>query len=521
MISESRKINQLFRTMSNSYSITVNSNISYKNIMKNNSSRLEFLNKLLEDAINNELSQDLLEILDNNIDFIYSFMNGDFSAEIKVPERFFSDMEECAIIPSERDLDYLFYLIETNIDIYNKLYDNKNIVLTLPNMSFNMNMARVLEIKKRNLPHLMGLTESDLKNNASSNLLMKYFVDHIKNRSKYGKTIIEQFLNWIISDEGKSEIKRLNKITIDFVSSDRKAFPKSYDEQGNIKDIDKFKKRFKQKLGLEFPIIKYSRYITKCINNINYMNLFNVEHMILDYNAPRDKKSGELLEKDEKDILIINAKIEKLIEKAKVYCELFDNIIKMLSLYDDTNKNNPNNAYIENSLKRIGINVQEKDILSYINLIKTHNFVGKHGIVPDNYGVITKISDKIGNFFKRDIHVIGFDTEFSKAPGNNSKIVDLNDFSLNYAHCDTSISIKISDLINKYYRRGRAFFIDKIQDSNAEIIRLANPIEEINYYDFSFLLGINHDGNINQLKKNFELFNSLYYAYKNRLKKKR
>ena len=521
MISESKKIENLFKAMFNSYNINVNSNVSYNDIMESNNSRLTFLNKLLEEAINNNLSQDLLDILDNNIDFIYSFMNGDFNSELAVPERFFFDMEECTIVPNDQDLDYLFYLIETNLDIYNKLYGNKNILLTLPNMSFNMNMVRVLEIKKRNLPHLMGLTESEQKDNSNSNLLMKYFIEKIENHSKYGETLAEQFLNWVISDEGKSEIKNINKITKDFVNSDRRKYPKSYDEHGNIKDVYSFKKRFKDKTGLEFPIIKYSRYITKCINNINYMNLFNVNQMILDYNAPRDKKSGELLEKDEKDILIINTQIDRLIEKSKAYCELFDNLIKMLRLYDENNKSNPNNLRIENTLKKIGININEKDILSYINLIKTHIFVGKHGIMPDDESAITKISNKIGKFFKRDIHIIGFDTDFDKDSNNNSKIIDLDKSSLNYAHCDTSISIKISDLLNKYYKRGRAFFIDKMQDTNEQIIRLSNPVEEINYYNLLVFLGIESNYNKDSLNKNFELFKSQYYVYKNTFKKKR
>lgn len=516
MENPSKRFELVFRQMYESEKINVKSNISYNDIIKNNKSRLAFLNFLLDMAEKENLSFECKELLENNIDFIHSFLNGDYFVEIPVPKKYFDDMWDCLIVPSQEELNYMFSLIEQNVAIYDSTYKNCDFLLKLPDNSLNMNMYRVLEVKKKNLAHLIGLTDSEKQPNPNKNLLKKYFIKNISNPERYGKTVSEQLLNWILSEEGKKEIKKINQITIDFIEKDEIKNPTAYDEKGKIKDLKKFKERFKESTDYDFPIIKFSRYISKCINNINYLNLTNITQMILDYNAPINPETNEKTEKDEKDIFIVNVSQDKLIEITKKYIQIYNAINKLIRCYANNDKNN---LEIEYFLKKQGINVRDKDIEKYINLIKSYDFVGKHGIKPDCSKAIDMINREISKYFLSDIHLIGFGTDFKLDEQKNIIPIDLNTRTINYAHCDTSISINITDLINKYYKRGRAFFIDRIYDTKGNVLRISIPKEELNHMELLSLLNMQEKSDFNELKEELELFEEKYESYKNTFRK--
>ena len=199
MIEVSKKINNIFKTLYENEGIQITSQYSFEDIMKSNESRIDYLNHLFDKIANEELSEECYSIFKDSIDFLHDFMNGNYSSELTIPQKYFDDKENCLIIPKEEDLEYLFKLIEANKEMYDFLYKNKEFIIELPKNSFNQNMIRILEIKEYNLAHLLGLTDSEPTPDPNKNILKKYFMEHVENNEQYGDKISERLLNWVLS----------------------------------------------------------------------------------------------------------------------------------------------------------------------------------------------------------------------------------------------------------------------------------------------------------------------------------
>jgi len=500
MIKITRKIEEIFKSLYESEKVSISKYQSFDEIMESNESRIKYLIGLFEKIENDELSEECKKIFTKNIEFLHSFIMGDLNEEFTVPNKFFYDKEECLIIPNEAEIEYLISLIEANKTMFEHLYKNKGITIELPKNSFHQNMRRILEVQEYNLAHLLGLTESEPTPDPSKNVLRKYFMSNVDNTEKYGEKISERLLNWILSEEGKNEIRKLNKITLDFVFEDKKNNPNTYDEKGNIKPkaLEKFKNRFKQATGFEYPIIKFSRYITKCINTLNFLNMNNVNQIILDYNAPPGKT-------DEKDIFIINSSTKLMSKEIVEYIKINNYVLELITRYAA----NKENKEIKEKLDKLGINVFDKDIAEFINLIQTNAFVGKHNISPSRAVALEKIRNIISKQFNKNIHLIGFDTEF------NGNTFDLDTRTTNYSHCDTSISLTASELVGEFYERGRVFFLDKVYDpSGTQLIRISSPKEEIEFIKQMSLVYQTDSKKVSVLKQNLLEFEKRYLKFK-------
>jgi len=504
MIKVTQELNNIFKALYESESIHAIQNHSFSEIMESNESRIDYLNHLFDKIAKDELSEECSIIFKESIDFLYNFMTGDYRRELTIPKKYFNDKEICSIIPTEEDLEYLFKLIEANKEMYEILYKNKKIIIELPKNSFNQNMIRELEIEEYNLAHLLGLTDSEPKPDPNKNALRKYFMKNIENTERYGDKISERLLNWILSEEGKNELRILNKNTIDFIYQDKQKNPNTYDSNDNIKPkaLEKFKTRFKEATGLDFPIIKFSRYITKCINSLNFFNMNNIFQIILDYNAPEGKN-------DEKDIFIINSIPSLMSREIKVYVDLNNKIYDIMTEY--ANNDDIPKEKLKDILEEIGIDVDDKDIASLINLIQSYEFVEKHGINPNKNIALEKIRNIISNYFDKNIHLIGFDTEFDKQE------VGIEDKTINKAHCDTSIALTVPELVGEYYERGRAFFLDKIYDEAGRLFRVSTPDEEMLYLEQMGFLEPNNFERLSKLKSKLSNFETKYQTYKNSL----
>lgn len=330
-------------------------------------------------------------------------------------------------------------------------------------------------------------------------------MEHIENTEQYGDKISERLLNWILSEDGKNELRMLNKITIDFICQDKKKYPNNYDSDGNIKQksLEKFKIRFKEANGFDFQIIKFSRYITKCINSLNFLNMNNIFQIILDYNAPEGKN-------DEKDIFIVNSPISLISREIKEYVDLNNKIFDIINKY--ANNDEVLKEKIQDILEEIGIDINDKEIASFINLIQSYDFVGKHGINPNQNIALEKIRNIISEYFGKNIHLIGFDTEFDEQE------IGIEDNTINKAHCDTSIALTAPELVGEYYERGRAFFLDKIYDGNGSgLLRISTPEEEILYLEQMAFLEPQNFEYSNKLKFKLSNFKNNYLTYKNSL----
>lgn len=478
MIRNSRRFHDYFREIYEAATGDLSVSKSFEEVFKDNESRTEFILELFDAFDKNKLSYGSSRIFEETIDYIVAFMKGDRKGrDIKIPVEYFEDESMGAIIPSMEDVVFLFKLIQANRKIFDMYYKDNVLALQLPDNTFNQNMARFLEIKEHNLAHLLGLTEFEDPNkpDPNKNLLKKYILNEVKNLPNYGYTDSQIVLNWMTSEQGQIKLLQIHKKTLDFVKEDRLKFPNAYDESGNLKPnsstISKFKQRYKASTGYDYPIINFSRCIVKSANTLNFLNLNNVVEMILDYNAP-DGKSNQ------KDIFLVLGPARKILTKNNRYLDMRSDIWVAFYKYAF----DPTDEKAKNTLIDAGIDLKDDKILDQLNIIKARDFIEYYGIEPKDDIIDEKIIDGINDFFEREVHMLGFQTEFNKETD-----IPLDEIRVNDAHCDTSISLTVPELIGHYYKRGRPFFLDKIesvgkQTGNEESYLLISTVrDEINY----------------------------------------
>ena len=502
MINVTKKVESIFRELHQRENKGVIYRDELKKIMESNESRLRYLIHLFQKLNQDKLTKSCANALKRNINFLTDFMNGSFESEMDIPTDYHKDKEKNLIIPTEEDIEYLLNLFESNVEMFNLLYRDKRFLINLPDKSLNQNMIRILEVKYYNLAHLLGLTETELTPDPNKNQLRKYFLNNVKNQEQYGDKISERLLNWVLSEEGKEEIRRLTRITAEYIQKDRYINPNNYDMFGNIKEksFQKFKERFKKDNGFDYPIIKFSRCITKSINNLNFLQMQNVNQMILDYNAPVGKN-------DEKDIFLVNSPSKTMEKNIDVYISLREFIYDLLNKYAFAKTEEERKEY-SGLLEIKGINVKEKEVDSYINLIKTRHLFEEKGIYPDNSYIEDKIRLLIANAQSKTMHLIGFDTVFDGIISTSKKTV-------NKAHCDTSISLSAAELVGEFYQRGRPFFIDKVYEGNGQrLLRISNPTEEMRVLKQIELSGIESKTKQAELERLLEEFNEESYKFR-------
>ena len=507
MIRSANKFTEYFYNLYKANHANIYREKSFEEIFENNKSRLEYLNKLFEEYKNNNMNHFGENVFEETIDYIVSFINGkEKESNMSIPEKYFLDKSLGAIIPSNKEMSFLLKLIETNTKMFEMIYLDNPLYIKLPNGTLNENMTRVLEIKRHNIAHLMGLTEYEDpgSNDPSKNLLKKHFYSIVKDTSVYnGNTDAERLLNWIVSKEGKEEILRIHNITLEFIEKDQKENPNSY-INGNLKSdyktMEKFKVRYKNFTGLEYPIINFSRLIIKSINVLNFMKLNNLVEVILDFNAPRGTYN-------EKDIFLVNRNSKKVSDKINKFMDLRTDLLITLYMYANDSKNEE----LKKKLLENNINVNALNIKDQLNIIKAFDFLGAYNIIPDDSIVDEKIVEAINKHFERNVNLIGFNTDF-----NNDIEIPLNKEVQHKAHCDTSISLTIPELIGCYYKYGRTFFLDKI-DSDKGILMISNINDEIYYlkrvndikqdanYDLNYLIELKE--RLNDNYKDYSMHN--------------
>lgn len=504
MIKSSKKFMKYFQELYEANCSSIFVGKDFEEIFESNKSRIEYINKLFEEYNNRNLNHRGIDIFEETIDFIYSFINGkEKGSNVTVPKQYFEDKSTCSIVPSLDEMNFLLKLIDNNKVMFEMIYENNPLYLKLPDESFNENMTRILEIKKHNIAHLLGLTEYEDINSLdpSKNLLKKHFNNIVKDKSLYkGSTESEKLLEWMTSKEGKEELLRIHKLTLDFIQKDKKENPNSY-EGDNLKSdkntVIKFKERYKKYTGLDYPIINYSRLMVKSINVLNFLKLNNVVEIILDYNAPQGKNN-------EKDIFLVNRNSKKISDKNNKFLDLRTDLLIDFYRYAYEDENEE----LKNKLLNNGINVNSKSIRDQLNIIKAHQFIGDYNINPDDSIIDEKIVESINENFERDINLIGFGTDFGE-----DKEIPLDYQVTHNAHCDTSIALTVPELLGHYYKYGRTFFLDKIE-SDKGILMVSNINDEIYY--LKRVCDIKKDA-YNELDNLIELKETLKEKYNNYL----
>ena len=470
MIKSSRKFKEYFKKIYDSNHLENFCDKSFQEVFSSNQTRMEYIYELFKEYERNRLTFKGKDVFEETIDYIVDFINGkEKSSSLTVPSEYYNDQSLGAIIPTDEELYALLKLIKANKIMFEVMYRDNPFTLKLPNQSFNQNMTRILEIKEYNIAHLLGLSEHEDINNPdpSKNLLKKHFNSVVKDKSKYaGNTEAEKLLNWILSMQGQHELFRIHKLTKEFVKKDKLQNPGSYigdNLKPDSKVIAKFKERYKKSVGLDYPIINFSRLMSKSINTLNFLKLSNVSEVVLDYNAPQGKSN-------EKDIFLVNRNSKKISDNNSRYVKLRDDL-----LVDFIKCGSNDDEAAKNRLIDKGININSKKIKDQLNIIKAHDFIGAYDIEPDDSIVDEKIIESINDDFKRDVHLIGFGTDFKK-----DKEIPLYYTGIHKAHCDTSIALTTPELIGHYYKYGRTFFLDKIE-TETDVLRVSNVNDEIYY----------------------------------------
>mgnify|MGYP003305111482 CR=1 FL=1 len=107
--------------------------------------------------------------------------------------------------------------------MYETIYANNPLYLTLPDDTFNQNMTRILEIKRKNIAHLLGLTEhEDLANpNPQKNLLKKLFFVYKQGKKVYNNLkILFEDLSMQQNHAMNAYFDELVKAVVDIVKID-------------------------------------------------------------------------------------------------------------------------------------------------------------------------------------------------------------------------------------------------------------------------------------------------------------
>lgn len=515
MISNSRKFHEYFRRL---YEATNGSLLvmkDFEEIFKDNETRMEYIVSLFDEFNKNNLSFNSRQIFEDTIDYIVDFINGNKKrGDIRVPNKYFLDESIGAIIPSVEDVEFLLFIIKLNKNVYEKFYKDNLLGLELPSGTFNQNMGRFLEIKDHNMAHLLGLTEHEdpLNQDSSKNILKKYILSEIKNKNVYGSTEAEIVLNWVTSKEGKNKLLEIHKTTLEFVIKDKLNNPNSYDENGNLKPysntISKFKERYKKETGLDYPIINFSRLITKSANTLNFLNLNNVVEMILDYNAPLGKTN-------EKDIFLVWGQPGKILNKDNRYIDKRSEILIDFYKYAF----DQDNLELKQKLINEGIDVNKEEIKNQLNIIQAREFISDYGIEIDDSIIDEKIIEFLNKHFDREVHLLGFGTDF-----RGEEEISLDTMCTHASHCDTSIAITVPELIGHYYKRGRTFFFDKLESLKSfdkEYMYVSNVKDEINYLERVAEYKEEAYSRLETLKYLKDEMNERYEDYKKEFKNKR
>lgn len=503
MIKSAKKFREYFHDLYKANCTSIFINKSFDEIFDSNKTRIEYINKLFENREAHKLSCEGERVFEETIDYIVSFINGkEKGSNITVPEKYFKDMAVGAIIPTFEEMAFLLKVIKSNKIMYEMFYEDTFLYVKLPDESFNENMIRILEIKKHNIAHLLGLTEyEDITNNPSKNLLKKHFFSVVKESNKYykGSSDAEKLLNWIVSNEGECELLRIHKKTLDFVKRDKIINPGSYignDLKPDSSIVSKFKERYKKSTGLDYPIINFSRLLVKSINTLNFLRLNNLVEVILDYNAPKGTSN-------EKDIFLVNRNSKKVLHGIDKFMNLRTNLL--IDLYNYAHDSE--NIELRNKLISEGINVNSQNIKDQLNIIKAYDFIGAYGITPDDSIIDEKIIESINENFERNINLIGFGTDLE-----NQKEIPLDKKVIHRAHCDTSIALTVPELAGHYYKYGRSFFLDKIE-SDRGVMMVSNINDEIHYLKRVLYIKTNATEELGHLIELKKVLNENYDQY--------
>lgn len=509
MIEETQKFADILRDLYNKSKSELHLNITFEEIMSSNLSRINFINSLFDYIEKGNLNAEFSQQFIKNIEFIKTFITAkNINSSIPIDRKYFdySLDDNKTIIPNKRDLMLWMHFLKFNVEQFNLYFNNNIMVLRLPDGTLNQNMYKIFTIYKRNLAHILGITET------KGNDLVNYFVeyDRLNNPELYdynnetkryelkNENLATRIIDWIVSEDGEKEILRLYQEVKEFIKIDKKepGADVVYDKEGNIINIDEFKKRAAKK-NIKLYLLDFSRLYVKTINTFNFLGMNNITEMISDYNHPstkgipkneNQKKRKEKLESQQIDTFLVSTNQKKLEEIKQDYEKEKEEYFKDLKEYSITDDPQRIKEIKEKfSKKNIDLNMDKyKFIISnYRNLVKTSYFSGEKLLERAEKELLIIVSEALKEDFLPQLPLFGFRGIFNE-------IIPTDEESIIISRCVSSIALDAINLTEEYYKNGRRFFVDSIfmgvgsGEQKSNYFRISNVEEEIAY-----LLSIN------------------------------
>ena len=217
---------------------------TYEEIMQSNNSRLEFLIHAVDIALKSKaIDKNTSELILNMYENIYKYLfeNSELE-EIRIPNDMKSRLKDNMILPNPFELLFALTLIQENKRIFEKYFNGKELSQTIT-QGLHTNIKEVLEIKKENVGHLLGLTNDDALQNFYRKTIINRMIKKICNEigieekdiesSEKFKEIFKEIFKLDYSKENKNKLisfgNRKNKDSSDISEEEKIALEETYE----------------------------------------------------------------------------------------------------------------------------------------------------------------------------------------------------------------------------------------------------------------------------------------------------
>lgn len=375
---------------------------SYDEMIGSQELRIDFLVKSVDIALTNKnMDQNTINIILQMYQNIYNYLFGTSQLEeIEIPREIKEGISNENIIPNYSQISFIMTLLRENKRIFNAEFESKDFSQTIK-QGFHSNITEVLRIEKKDLSHLLGLT--------NEGSLYEF----------YRKTIIN-----------KKIIEILNSLNIN----------KKSDISSNI--FNKFNEKFKEIFGLDY-------------NKENYIKLINWR-----YNMEEDKIIKKGLTITQEDKIILNRTCD-LMPKSKTIDFYCSKNIEKLFIQENTMISDYVYAYLKNKIIEYSkIKGNYNELKKIFNNDELEAILNPQ--VNANKKKIRKMIDKYVNVKKYKLEEDKiFKMEFLSKFGYAYPLINYNEvLSKNVSFYNFSLFKNLNSIIVDYDSKGKKYNSD-------------------------------------------------------------
>lgn len=419
---------------------------TFDETFKDNSSRIDFITNLIDLDMEGKLSSRMHMLLSENYEFFINFINGkDSEKPLVVPNSIMNKMTENREIPNEKnlfsqeELMYLLDIIERNYIMCQNNFANKTLYIKLPSESLHHDIYEVLEIREDNIAHLLGLT-------SETSSLTSFYVT-LTHDDKPAQNIAKFFL----SNEGKQILLNEYNKNVEFIKNFKST------------DFNLFKSEFKKTFGYDYPLFELNKLLIKNISLFDYERL-NFSEVIVDHiddNINCDLYIPHYNGDFKSSSIKYTSQVKDVLDTYFLFSNLTKEKQSMVEVQFPEYKNFfANKNIIEALQKNLSYDFMEKFRITNQDLIKQ----------------IKNIKNYIISLSDYDLSLIGFGTKRMHSISNGKTLV----FEKT---CKTIITEKTPNILEKYLKDGRIYFIDVILSENGQVLKISNSNEELSFYE--------------------------------------